>query len=241
MPLTVATFNTHDAIGTDGVRDIARIARTIEETGAEIVALQEVSGPGDIPGTRPDHFAALADAFGGHAVEGPAIQDERRRYGNLLLSRWPLTDWRIADLAHPWREPRNAIVATVASPDGPLRVVASHFGLGHGERRAQARLIGDLVADSGDMATVILGDFNDWLPFSPVVRLLSGALGKPIGAVRRLPTFPNRLPVLALDRILMNDRVRLRDVRVPASTLARTASDHRPLVAEVEIVADASG
>lgn len=236
MPLTVATFNTHDAIGTDGVRDIDRIARTVEETGADIVALQEVSGPGDEPGTRPDHFAALTRSFGGYAVEGPAMQDRERRYGNLLLSRWPLTDWRVADLAHPAREPRNAIMATVASPEGPLRVVASHFGLVHRERRAQARLIGDLAAEGGDMATVILGDFNDWLPFSPVVRLLNRSLGQRIGAVRRLPTFPSRLPVLALDRILVNDLVHPRALRVAGTHLARTASDHRPLIADVEII-----
>lgn len=236
MPITVATYNTHDAVGTDGTRDIGRIARTIAETGAGIVALQEVSGPGDTGTDLPDHFAALADAFDGHAVEGPAMQDGDRRYGNMLLSRWPVSDWIVADLAHPEREPRNAIMATVASPDGPLRVVTSHFGLIHRERRAQAELIADLAAQEGEMPTVILGDFNDWLPFSPVVRLLSRSLGRHIGAVRRVPTFPSRLPLLALDRILVNERVGLRSVRVPATPLARTASDHRPLVAEVEIV-----
>ena len=236
MPLTVATFNTHDAIGTDGVRDISRIARTVEETGADIVALQEVSGPADEPETRPDHFSALTRSFGGYAVEGPAMQNRERRYGNLLLSRWPLTDWRVADLAYPAREPRNAIMATVDSPEGPLRVVASHFGLFHRERRAQARLIGDLAAEGGDMATVILGDFNDWLPLSPVVRLLSRSLGQHIGAVRRLPTFPSRLPVLALDRILVNDLVHPLALQVAATHLARTASDHRPLIADVEII-----
>ena len=235
MTLTVATYNTHDAIGTDGTCDIGRIARAIAETDAGIVALQEVSGPGDARTDRPDHFATLSEAFGGYAVEGPALQDGRRRYGNLLLSRWPVSHWIVADLAHPEREPRNAIMATIASPDGPLRVVASHFGLVHRERRAQAELIADLAAQEGEMPTVILGDFNDWLPFSPVVRLLSRSLGTHIGAVRRMPTFPSRLPLLALDRILLNERIRLRSVRVPATPLARTASDHRPLVAEVEI------
>lgn len=237
MSITVATYNIHDAVGTDGVRDVERIARAITETGAGIIALQEVSGPGDTASEKPDDFSRLATAFGGHAVEGPALQNDDRRYGNLLLSRWPVRDWRVADLAHPAREPRNAIMATIASPDGPLRVVASHFGLRHRERRAQAELIAALAAQEGEMPTVILGDFNDWLPFSPVVRLLSRSLGRHIGAVRRMPTFPSRLPLLALDRILVNDRVRLRSVRVPATPLARTASDHRPLVAEVEIAA----
>ncbi len=235
MPFRVATFNIHDAVGRDGVRDPDRIARTIAETDAGMVALQEVSGPGDRESGRPDDFRSLARAFGGHAVEGPAIQDGDRRYGNLLLSRWPVTDWRVADLAYPAREPRSVIVAKVDSPDGPLRVVASHFGLNHRARQAQALMIADLLAESGDMATVLLGDFNDWLPFSPVVRLLGRTLGRSFEAQRRVPTFPSRFPLLALDRILVNDRVRLRAVWSPATPLARTASDHRPLVAEIEI------
>jgi len=237
MPLTVATYNTHDAVGTDRVRDIDRIARTIAETGADIVALQEVSGPGTDPSERPDHFTTLARAFGGHAIPGPAVRTAARSYGNMLLSRWPVGDWRVTDaLAHPTRGPRNAIMAEIETPGGRLRVLTSHFGLHFRERLAQARMIADLAAANEPVATLVLGDFNDWLPFSPVVRLLSRSLGRRMSEVRRLPTFPNQLPVLALDRILVNDRIRLLDVRVPRSPLARVASDHRPLVADIELL-----
>lgn len=46
MRFTIATYNVHDCVGTDGRRDPERVARVIAETGADILALQEVSGPG---------------------------------------------------------------------------------------------------------------------------------------------------------------------------------------------------
>lgn len=236
MPITVATFNIHDAVGTDGVRDIARIARAIEETSADVVALQEVSGPGGVKGTRPDLFAVLSRSFGGYAVEGAALLDPERRYGNLLLSKWPVIDQRVADLTYGGREPRTAIVATLASPAGPLRIIASHFGLKLGERWRQAGTIGGLVGTERALPTIVLGDFNDWLPFSPAVRRLCRALDLLPGPFKRVPTFPSRLPLLALDRILTNGLIIPRTLEVSQTHLGRTASDHRPLIAEIEII-----
>ncbi|MGG6739713.1 UNVERIFIED_CONTAM: hypothetical protein QE602_10930, partial [Streptococcus suis] len=41
-PLTVATYNIHGAIGTDGVVSPQRIAQVLKEINADVVALQEV-------------------------------------------------------------------------------------------------------------------------------------------------------------------------------------------------------
>ena len=40
--LTVLTFNIHHAEGTDGKVDVARIAKLIEDSDADVVGLQEV-------------------------------------------------------------------------------------------------------------------------------------------------------------------------------------------------------
>ena len=48
--LTAASYNIHQAVGSDGRRDPGRIARVIDSLDADLVALQEVdSTPG--PGT----------------------------------------------------------------------------------------------------------------------------------------------------------------------------------------------
>ena len=46
-------------------------------------------------------------------------------------------------------------------------------------------------------------------------------------------TFPSALPVFSLDRIWVHPRARVRRIWVHRSRLARIASDHLPVVAEL--------
>jgi endonuclease/exonuclease/phosphatase family metal-dependent hydrolase len=87
----------------------------------------------------------------------------------------------------------------------------------------------DEILSAAGMPTVVIGDFNEWWPFS-----------RGLGALRRhavLPfapaTFPTRCPLLALDRIALSGcRLRGR-VRRHITPLSRVASDHLPIWAEV--------
>ena len=40
----IATYNVHKCVGIDRRRSVDRVARVIRETGAEVVALQELHG-----------------------------------------------------------------------------------------------------------------------------------------------------------------------------------------------------
>jgi endonuclease/exonuclease/phosphatase family metal-dependent hydrolase len=53
-----------------------------------------------------------------------------------------------------------------------------------------------------------------------------------LGRTPTLPTFPAGLPLLALDRVWVHPRAALRALRVHRT---RVASDHLPLVADLEI------
>ncbi|WP_197520715.1 endonuclease/exonuclease/phosphatase family protein [Agrobacterium vitis] len=50
-----------------------------------------------------------------------------------------------------------------------------------------------------------------------------------------VPSFPARLPVLALDRIMTNRPGLIADMQVHDSPLARLASDHLPLKAWIDL------
>jgi endonuclease/exonuclease/phosphatase family metal-dependent hydrolase len=116
----------------------------------------------------------------------------------------------------------------VATPFGPLRVIATHLGLSLRERRSQAitllKMLGRL-----DRPTVALGDFNDWFWAGSVRRGLARALP----GFSRHRTFPSRLPLFQLDRIYLS----------PASALisshtdyqARAISDHLPVIADIAV------
>ena len=106
----------------------------------DIVALQEVDSRGRDPTNLP--LEALKLALGGHAAEARTIVAEDGHYGHVLISRWPLEQIALHDVSIARREPRCAIDAVIRSPRGGFRVIATHLGLGLGERRRQiARLV----------------------------------------------------------------------------------------------------
>jgi len=221
----VATWNVHGAVGLDRRCDPARIARVIGELDADVVALQEVWAA---RGRTADLCALLEDAAGARCVFVPTFDKRGQPFGNALLTRLPLLHDAVLDLAVGRREPRNAIDAVVDAGGSPLRFIATHLGLGSTERRVQfERLARGLRAQP--TPCVVLGDFNVWRgqALFPALRELD--------RLRSPATFPSALPVVALDRVLAHAPLRVRERRVHASRAARIASDHRPLLATIDV------
>ncbi|MBP0446587.1 endonuclease/exonuclease/phosphatase family protein [Roseomonas sp. SSH11] len=217
------TWNIHGAVCRSGRHDLQRAIDLIRQHDPDIVAIQEVEGRGR-PGTQP--FAMLREALGGHAMEAPTLHAADGCYGHMLVSRWPLEQGVLHDLSVPGREPRTAITARVETPAGPLRLLATHLGLGFRERRMQAARLAAIARATPD-PLLALGDFNDWEPHGPVDRAFLGTL--PSRTFAR--TFPVGRPLFALDRIYARPRAAL--LRSWTDKAAREASDHLPVIAEV--------
>ena len=128
------------------------------------------------------------------------------------------------------REPRGALAATIDTGGAPLHVLATHLGLRVHERRFQVRQILEYLDSLRGARAVVLGDFNDWLPGRSAAHVLDRRLGRP----PRPATFPVAWPVVALDRIWVQPNTALRRVSIHASPMARLASDHFPVVAEID-------
>jgi len=225
-PLTVATYNIHSAVGTDGVFDPARIAAVLDEINADVIALQEVPLGGS---QQADVLDLLRQRTGFHSVSGPTMECAERSYGNAVLSRYPLVDSHRIDLSFGSREPRGAVDADINCHGHMLRVVATHLGLSPAERRHQIRRL--LQAFDTDNAPVILmGDVNEWFMWGRTLRWLVSHFE----AAPAPRTFPSRWPLFSLDRIWISPRNRLLHVEVHRTPLARLASDHLPLVAHID-------
>ncbi|MBK4734186.1 endonuclease/exonuclease/phosphatase family protein [Noviherbaspirillum pedocola] len=224
-PLTAVTYNIHDAIGTDGRYAPERIAGVLAEIGADVIALQEVPLGG---GGRASVLDLLREATGFHAAEGPTLDTPTRRFGNAVLSRYPVVGIRSIDLSFGSREPRGALDADISCHGHPLRVIATHLGLRPAERRHQIRLLLQEF-DTDRMPVILMGDLNEWFVWGRPLRWLRAHFD----AVPAPRTFPSRLPVFALDRLWISPRHHLVQVRVHATPLARIASDHLPLVAHI--------
>ncbi len=82
----------------------------------------------------------------------------------------------------------------------------------------------------------MLGDFNA-TPYAATYRILARRMadaGRQARRLRATPTFPSRLPMLAIDHVFMEGAVKATHVEALGGPLARRASDHLPLVVDFQ-------
>lgn len=225
-PLRVVSYNIHRCVGNDGVESVERIGAVLREMSADIIALQEV---GTGLGRAADVAQTLAAAVDYHLTSGVTLTDSRGDYGNALLTRVPPGSVQRHDISVRGREPRGIIEARLHWNEQPVQVMATHLGLRPRERQRQIERLLSLRETDPDTLKILLGDFNEWYPFSSLLRRLARAFG-PMAAPA---TFPARRPLLSLDRLWVHPVSALRRLTVHRSATARVASDHLPLVAEL--------
>lgn len=239
-PLTFASYNIHGC-GCSTTFDAQRVAAAIAETDADVVALQEAGVLQD----EMDQVQAIASLLGMHPVFGPNMtgMGGRYRYGNAILSRFPITSSANYDLSVAGAEPRGCLVARLAIPGGGTLAAASvHLGLSHGERVEQTRrlagsaILGGIAAEGAPL--VVGGDMNDWFPGRDT-RTMRGAMrdawktGGRVGGARA--TYPAILPLLRLDHVYVSGGVDVRSCAPSRTSLTRSASDHLPVVAKLSV------
>jgi endonuclease/exonuclease/phosphatase family metal-dependent hydrolase len=226
--IKVATYNVHGCVGTDGRHDPARTAAVIAEMDADVVALQEFRYPADIAlETRTPVVLTELEQY--QCALGPARQERAHYFGNVLLSRHPIREVHRINLSIAHREPRAALAATIDIRGVELHVLSAHLGLRWSERKFQVRQMLDYLQAVSGSFIAVLGDFNDWLPGRSVLHVLDQHLG----VSPTVKSFPVMRPLLALDRIWVQPHRSLGRVAIHQSALARRASDHYPVVAEL--------
>ena len=244
MRLRVATYNVHKCKGLDQRTRPERIARVLRELRADIIALQEVlSSPRN--DSAEDQAAYLAHALEPkyHYGLGETRKHHGASYGNVVLSRFPIVHMHNYDITRAGRERRGCMRVDLDLGGRLLHVFNVHLGTGFFERRYQGDLlVGREILINPELRAprLVLGDFNEWTR-GLVTRLLGqhfaevhGPNGKRRGGTAR-KSYPSVLPVLHLDHIYYERGLRLLDFRVHRSRLALVASDHVPLVAELEL------
>jgi endonuclease/exonuclease/phosphatase family metal-dependent hydrolase len=232
--MRVATYNVHRGRGAGGWFRPDRIRDVIAEVRPDLIALQEAQfylrRGADMLGAE-----ALAQELGLCALpvaERPGHQGWR---GNVVLAR---RDARVLRAPSGLRlggaEPRGAVMAELDLGAGPFRLIATHLSLGAATRRRQGEILLAAMEGAGlALPTLLMGDLNEWRPGGSVL----GVLRPVFGEAPAPPTFPAFRPVLSLDRIMGWPRGLVAAVRVHDTPLARRASDHLPLVAELDPVA----
>lgn len=213
--LTVATHN----VNADNP-DPAATARDVAASGADVVALEELS-----PDVVSAYREVLATAYPHHAVEGTVG----------LWSKYPLSATAPVDIKLGWT---RALRATVETPSGPLAVYVAHLpsvrvkvdaGFTAGQRDSSAEALGLAIRDEKLDRVVLLGDLNGTMndralsPVTSQMRSTQGAAGDGFGF-----SWPAAFPMARIDQIMVQGVE-----PVSSWTLPRTGSDHLPIAARV--------
>lgn len=227
---TIASYNVHKCVGTDGRFDPGRIAEVVAEIDADIIALQEADERlGERQGLLD--LAALAHDTDLVPVHKPQNGRSHGWHGNLMLARRGLVR-KVSTIRLPGLEPRGALIVDMDFNGVVLRVVAAHFGLLRRSRSQQANALVEATSDA-TFPTVLVGDLNEWRVSTRSSLLELMPHFGPIHAV--LPSFPSRFPLLALDRILARPASLISSIEIHQSPLARVASDHLPIKAKLNL------
>ena len=242
MRLRVVTWNIHKGIG--GVDRRYRLDRTVSVLASlhpDLALLQEVAEGMPRCGSD-DQLQELSKSLDmKHVAYGPEHRFRVGGYGNAILSRFPLTDSARIDLTIGRRKQRGLVKtrAHAKLEQGTRSVVAFnlHLGLSGAERATQLERFLECHPFAHlhkDTPFVVGGDFND------VWASLGQRFLEPAGFVRAgklLPTFPAALPLRPLDGLWIRGGISVISAHPVRTGLAKSASDHLPIVAELEVTA----
>lgn len=232
LSLSVASYNVHKCVGTDGVFDPDRVLDVVLELDADIVALQEAD---QRFGSRRGllNLKSLHDRGGYRSV----LDEGSRRlshgwHGNVILYRGGHVTG-VNRMKLPGFEPRGAVLVDFEVSGMPIRIIGAHLGLLASSRARQAEAILGAAHPVDDRAVILLGDTNEWRtggrsalrPFDPHLADVDMAIA----------SFPSRFPLWPLDRVLTNRHVTVYEMFAVETPLSRVASDHLPVKAVIGV------
>lgn len=241
--MRVLSYNIHKGIGgRDRRYRFERILAVIERAAPDVICLQEVDR-----NVKRSRFDNQPERLREHLQWSEHLYQFNVRvaqggYGNLLLSRWPLVEHHQLSLSLRQKKPRGAQVTVIETPQGLLRLANWHLGLAEAERHWQVRRLLEhhLWRRSDHLPTLIVGDFNDWrntLAMGPFAVHGYRQLTSPPSRFR---SFPAYFPLGSLDKAFTRGEFAVAQAHVAHGRTARDASDHLPLVVDVELTARGS-
>jgi endonuclease/exonuclease/phosphatase family metal-dependent hydrolase len=226
----VLTYNIHHGEGTDGEFDLPRLARVIESTQPDLVALQEVD-QGTKRATGVNQLTELARLTRLHGVFGKAMDFQGGGYGIGVLSRWPLRHAEMHPLPDPPdREPRTSLTVSVRiNKNGPLiQFTSTHLDSGRDvfNRMAQATELNRVLVRNDGLPAILAGDLNSGLR-TEVMQIFDSDWAN-VAPEDPPPLVPTGRPG-RVDHVLVRP---FNHWKVLESTVvdAPIASDHRPVL-----------
>jgi endonuclease/exonuclease/phosphatase family metal-dependent hydrolase len=232
--LRVLTYNLHHCEGLDGKVDLARLARIVLSSGADMVALQELDRRAERTG-KVDQARELAELTGMQMRYGAAMDFQGGQYGQAILCRWPIWRFNVHFLPNPSnREPRIAVSSMIQTSAGyTVRFVGLHLDAAREDetRWLQVNRLQEVFGSDDSLPTILAGDFNDLPESRSMVRMFRDWADTSFGNPQ--PTSPANAPQQRIDYVLLRPKqwgvVKSEVLDEPV------ASDHRPLLVTLQM------
>ncbi|MEC5423945.1 endonuclease/exonuclease/phosphatase family protein [Virgibacillus sp. C22-A2] len=245
IELKVMSYNiAAGGAGSNGY-DIDGIAKTIEDSKADVIGLQEVDVHWGARSNFDNQVEYLAEKLGMHAFFAPIYNnapltegEPRRQYGLAVLSKYPIIEavnYEITRLSTQDAEPVPSL--TPGFPGVLINVKGIHvpFYVTHLDYRGDPYIremqIEDMLSIISHQENAILvGDMNA-RPDAPELQPLFNRFQDAWAAAGNGDgyTFPETSPDRRIDYILLSPDRNISDTQVIDST----ASDHLPITTEV--------
>jgi endonuclease/exonuclease/phosphatase family metal-dependent hydrolase len=232
FPVKVMNYNIHSGYNVDGGQDFEAIAQVIEESGADIIGMQEVSRVRLMDGAV-DMTTWLSRRLGMQVL---FLGTGEPTWGNALLSRYPIIEsgkGKLPDEGTPIK--RGYLWAKIdVGEDEPLLVIVTHLHqvvVDSQIRMVQVPVILDFWDNRGQ--TVFLGDLNAE-PNSEEIKLISrvGLIDSwAKSGVGPGYTYYATDPYKRIDYLWLSPDLEVREIEVIQSP----ASDHLPVLGEFDL------
>ena len=239
-PIRVVTYNVHSCRGMDGIYSPARIARALLREQPDIICLQELEHGIERSGwvlQVTEIAEALSADYHFHGISRVDDGD----FGNAILS--PHRMQRVKSSSLPvWAGKIRGVLWVSVEIDGrQIQVFNTHLSVVEKERKMQAdALLGVDWLGGVEPGTplILCGDFNASRR-SYTCRRIGEQLRNIDSAqlaIETMNTWSSRMPLRRIDHVFVSEALRVRESYVPRTRLTKVASDHLPLVVDLDLL-----
>jgi endonuclease/exonuclease/phosphatase family metal-dependent hydrolase len=211
------TYNIQHGNGNMMKADLDGIAEIISRSRAKIIGLNEVDS-NMLRSNFQKQYKILGKKLEMSYVFGPALEKIVGKYGNTLLTTFPIKDVKNYNLpVKSGREPRSLLeVELEPSPNKDILVMVTHLSTEDSSRKKQLEWIKNYIKNI-DQSFILMGDLNSNVNAISGYKSLS----------QNIKTYPSDNPSSTIDHFFTN----LGNSQNP-DIIESKISDHFPLVAE---------
>jgi endonuclease/exonuclease/phosphatase family metal-dependent hydrolase len=233
--LRVMTYNIHVGVGMDKKLDLQRIADVINRERPDLVGLQEVDR-GVKRTEGKDEIAELAAMTRMEYAFAPNLDYQGGKYGVAILSRLPIKNTVHRMFENKRETERRGMLRVEVEVDRrPISFVTTHLDYQFEDGRLfETEQLLKFLADVRE-PLIVVADLND-VPSGSAYKRMRETFDDAWTASRAKGdgfSYPADKPVKRIDHIFFGKGVRAKK----AWTVESLASDHIPVIAELEIQA----